>query len=181
MHPIAKSYGYTPTWFDWLTGYDYGVDKCLRSGSDAYLCYTQYLRQVRDNIGWTPQLVNTLIVSAEPKSKGSATQFWKSVESNFLKWVKLAGYHPDDLPKFDKVLKVMDSFSDSAFSYDEIQKQKEQFFSDLYKETQDDAWESVKQFWKQLPTGVKIGAVSIVGLYTLTQIATIAKLLTNDQ
>lgn len=175
MHPIAKSYGYIPTWFDWLTGYDYGVDKCLRSGADAYLCYTQYLRQVRDNIGWTPQLINTLIVSAEPYSKGSAIQFWKSVENNLLEWVKSSGYHPNDLPKFDKVLNVMDSFSDSAFSYDEIQKKKEQFFPDLYEQTQDDTWKSVQQFWKQLPTGVKIGAVSIVGLYTLVQVATIVR------
>jgi hypothetical protein len=176
MHPIAKSYGYTPTWFDWLTGYDYGVDKCLRSGADAYLCYVQYFRQVRDNIGWTPQLINTLIVSAEPYSKGSAIQFWKSVESNFLKWIKSSGYHPDDLPKFNKVIKIMDSFSDSAFSYDEIEKSKKTFFQDVGAQTSEDIWNRIAIGWNNLPQEARIAIIAIGGLYTVAQLAQLATL-----
>ena len=54
MHQLGRHshYGYTPTWFDWMTGYDWGTDLCNRSGTEAFLCYQNYLLRVRQNIGW---------------------------------------------------------------------------------------------------------------------------------
>ena len=150
----------------------------MRSGADAYLCYVQYFRDVRDNIGWSSTIINNLIVQAEPFSKGSASSFWKSVQNNFLKWIKELGYHPNDLPKFDKTLKVMDSFSDGAFSYDELQKQKKTFFQDVVAKTTVDLWDRIALGWGNLPQGARIAIIAVGGLYTVAQLAQLATLAT---
>lgn len=178
MHQFNNTYGYTPSWYDWMTGYDYGVDKCMRSGADAYLCYVQYYRDVRDNIGWPRTIINYLIIKAEPFSKGSASSFWKSVQNNYLKWIKELGYHPDDLPKFDKTVKVMESFSDGAFSYDELQKKKKTFFQEVGAKTTNDLWARIAIGWGNLPVEARIAIIAVGGLYTVAQLAQLATLAT---
>jgi hypothetical protein len=177
MHPLSRQsyYGYTPTWFDWMTGYDWGTDACTRSGTEAFLCYKNYLLRVEQNIGWSPEVVQMLIQNAQELPRTSASQFWRGVQKNLFKWLRQNGYKPKMLPKFDKVWKVMQSFSDGAFFYDDLMEQKKDFFKDLADETAGDAWDKFKEFWQDLPTGAKIGIIAGGSLFVLVQVATIAE------
>ena len=176
MHPLGRHshYGYTPTWFDWMTGYDWGTDLCNRSGTEAFLCYQNYLFRVRQNIGWSPELIDMLVYNGQSLPKRNATEFWKGVEKNLFKWLKENGYRPKMLPKFDKVWNTMQTFTDGAFHYDKLMEQKENFFRDLAKETAGDTWDKIKEFWQDLPKGVRIGIIAGGSLYAFVQLSIVA-------
>ena len=170
-------YGYTPTLWDSLIGTDWGTDRCMRNAQEAYLCYSEYMLEKQNKNGWPPPMVQHLISKAQPFStRPTATAFWKGVQQNFLGWFEEKGYHISDFPKWEKALRTLDAFSDSAFSYDEVRDQfsAKQVGKDLTKDTADDLGSELKKLWKEIPVWVKIAGGSVLGIYVLGQVATIA-------
>ena len=67
---------YKPDWWDELTGFDFGTDRCYRNGYEAYVCYSNILSNAVYQFGWDAQAVKYLIDQAFPYRTGSSTQFW---------------------------------------------------------------------------------------------------------
>ncbi len=146
---------------------DFGTDPCVRNSTEAYLCYSNYLNSVYYQIGWPQQLVQKLVSKAQPFSTGrSAADFWKQTQGSFFSWIKEAGYSPSDLPKLDKVGDVLESYSQGAFSWDDLQKELKKGFSppSLF---------NPKKWWEKQPRGTKIaiiGGASLIGLYYISSL-----------
>ena len=117
-----------PDWWDKLTGMDWGTDRCLRNGYEAYVCYSHILESATYHNGWDQQAVQYLIEKSFPYRTGDSAEFWKAVQLGFMKWVKETGFIISDFPNWKQVLKVMDSATSGAFSYRETKKNADAIF-----------------------------------------------------
>lgn len=156
---ISHSYGNT----------DFGTDRCVRNSTEAFLCYKSYLDSVYYNIGWPKSVVQKLVNEAQKFSSGkTAAVFWKETQQRLLGWIKATGYSPTDLPKFDKVMGVLQSYSEGAFSWSELQK-------DLAEGWNPSSIFDAEDFWKSIPIHYKIAGGAIIGLIVLSQVAAVAR------
>lgn len=146
---------------------DFGTDSCVRNSVEAYLCYSNYLNSVYYQIGWPQALVQKLVSNAQQFSQGrTAADFWRETQDSFLSWIKDAGYAPSDLPKLDKVAGVLESYSEGAFSWNQLQK-------DLKKGLSLPNIFNPQNWWEKQPRATKIaiiGGVSLIGLYYVSSV-----------
>ena len=151
---------YEPSMWDYITGMDWGKDRCLQNGIEAYICYSSMLTRAVLIFGWDQKAVNTLIEKAYGYRNGTAKDFWGNVQKNFMKWVKETGWHISDFPKWKDVLKQMDLYTDSAFSFQELQDDADRIFQNTALATGGDLWE----MWQtNIPQPLRIVAYVIAG------------------
>ena len=89
------------------------------------------------------------------------------------KWLKEEHYRPRDLPKFDKVFKLLQGYSDNSFDYEKFRESvtPSAVAKSVFVDTGKDLGVMIKDFWKELPKETRI-AIAIGGsLYLLAQTA----------
>ena len=169
---------YEPNLYDKLTGYDWGRDRCLRNSLEAYKCFSQYMINVRNNIGWSNTVVQHVNARALENAGGfdtPAIQFWKIVQNQLFDWIDETGYDITDLPKYEDVLKILDMRTENALDYEKMMRDRKRFLLDVAGNTAGDIW----SYWNMLPKEVRIGAYIIGGValigYTLPILTTITR------
>lgn len=179
---------YEPNLYDKLTGYDWGRDRCLRNSLEAYKCFTQYMINVRNNIGWSDTVVrhvNSRALDFAGDFNTPAINFWKVIQDQLFDWIDETGYDITDLPKYEDVLKILDMRTENAVDYEKMMRDRKRFLLNVAGQTTGDLW----SYWNMLPKEVRIGAyivggVAIIG-YTLPILTSISKLtkvlLSNDK
>ncbi len=153
---------YDPTlWDKYVTGLDWGTDRCLRNAFEGYICYSEMLTKAHYAFGWDRTAVNTLIAKARPlANKPSAFDFWKGVQKDFLGWVKDTGHYIQDFPKWEYVLQTMDYNTESALEYKKVVEDAEKILQNTAKKTSSDLW---KMWIDNVPQEYRIIAYVIAG------------------
>lgn len=172
---------YNTTLYERLTGMDWGRDRCVRNSMEAYACFSKFMSNARDNIGWDATVVQHVVNEAfryRGTLQTDASVFWTAIRKNLIQWISQTGYEVVDMPKYDKVLATLDSATEGAFDYKLLKDENSQFFQNVALATTGDIWD----YWQQVPPQVRYIAYGIGGLmvisYTMPIISSIAKLLT---
>ena len=133
---------YEPSnWDRYVTGFDWGTDRCLRNAFESHICYSEMLTQAHYVYGWDKNAVYHLIAQSRPLAqKASSSEFWKGVQKDFLNWVKETGYYIQDFPNWKNVLNMMDTSTNNAFNYEKIKKDADNILSNTAKKTGNDLW-----------------------------------------
>lgn len=133
---------YTPSnWDKYVTGFDWGTDRCLRNAFESHICYSEMLTQAHYVYGWDKNAVYHLINrSRSLVNEKSSFDFWKGVQRDFLNWVKETGYYIQDFPNWKNVLNMMDTSTNNAFNYAKIKDDAENILSNTAKKTGEDLW-----------------------------------------
>lgn len=151
---------YKPDFWDELTGFDFGTDRCYRNGFEAYVCYSNILTNAVLRFGWDQSATKYLIDQAFPYRTSTSEYFWTQVQANFMNWVKDTGFFISDFPKWKKVLRVMDSATEGAFSYQKAKEDADNIFQNTLAKTGSDLWE----MWQtQVPFQLRVLAYVIAG------------------
>lgn len=133
---------YEPSnWDRYITGFDWGTDRCLRNAFESHICYSEMLTQAHYVYGWDKGAVLHLINRSRPLAqKSSSSEFWKGVQKDFLKWVKETGYYIQDFPNWKNVLNMMDNSTNNAFNYAKVKKDAENILANTASKTGQDLW-----------------------------------------
>jgi len=169
---------YTPTFYQILTGFDYGTDRSFRNSLEAYNAFIIFMMNTRDNVGWSDIVVQNLIERAK-QYKGNlntpAIDFWNNVQKNIIAWVHETGYEITDLPKWESTFNVLDNYTDGAFSYNKLKLENDQFLQNLAKQTTKDIW----SYWNELPKEIRWAIYGIGGIIVLSYTLPIIKGVSN--
>lgn len=156
---------YEPNWWAKLTGMDWGTERCLRNSMEAYVCFSEMMFKAESQFGWNTQVVNYLVKKAfdyrgNANLQDSAYQFWEAVQNNFMSWVKDTGWNVVDLPRWEGVLRQMDSSTEGAFEYAKAKKEADRIFLNTAISTSSDLW----YLWMEnVPKSVRIATYVVVG------------------
>lgn len=170
---------YEPDWWAKLTGMDWGTSRCLRNSVEAYVCFSEMMFRAESDFGWNSAVVDKMVSEAfkykgNPNLENSAYTFWKAVQENFLKWVRLAGWNIVDLPKWDDVLRQIDLSTESAFDYMKIKEEADRIIQNTAMSTTSDLW----YLWQtKVPMPVRVGTYVVVGGAVLAYTAPVLRLL----
>jgi hypothetical protein len=157
---------YKPSnWDKYITGMDWGTDRCLRNGNEAYVCYATMLTRASLVFGWNKQAVEYLIQKGFEYKNEDAYSFWSAIQKNFLKWVKETGWHIQDFPKWEHVLNQMDSSTQSAFDYKKVRENADKIFQNTAMATGSELW---KMWQTKVPPEIRWIAYGVGGIVVLT-------------